>query len=176
MYWFILGVEIVRDISGGKLKGGEFGSTEIVLHPGKVKCGEYSADTGTAGWVFLLIEWNMLVINFSKYLFKSWPMLLCLVKFFCSGYKFFKHFIDSLTTFPTICSYILFLVLPTYLTFFFCSITECLIATHVKMWQTFTMTPAPTSAITQVCTQHFTFPVYLIFFLIEFYHLYTTYK
>jgi RNA 3'-terminal phosphate cyclase len=44
-----LGVEIVRDISGGKLKGGEFGSTEIVLHPGKVKCGEYSADTGTAG-------------------------------------------------------------------------------------------------------------------------------
>jgi RNA 3'-terminal phosphate cyclase len=44
-----LGVEIVRDISGGKLKGGEIGSTEIVLHPGKVKCGEYSADTGTAG-------------------------------------------------------------------------------------------------------------------------------
>lgn len=66
MYWFILGVEIVRDISGGKLKGGETGSTEIVLHPGKVKCGEYSADTGTAGWVFLLIEWNMFVMKFSK--------------------------------------------------------------------------------------------------------------
>ena len=118
MYWFILGVEIVRDVSGGKLKGGEIGSTEIVLHPGKVKCGEYSADTGTAGWVFLLIEWNMFVINVSKYLLKSWPTLLSLVKFFRSDYKFFKHFIDTLTTFPTICSYILFLVIPTYLTFF----------------------------------------------------------
>jgi RNA 3'-terminal phosphate cyclase len=44
-----VGVEIVRDISGGRLKGGEIGSTEIVFHPGKIKCGEYSADTGTAG-------------------------------------------------------------------------------------------------------------------------------
>lgn len=39
----------MRDISGGKLKLAEIGSTEVVLHPGKVKCGEYSADTGTAG-------------------------------------------------------------------------------------------------------------------------------
>ncbi|XP_021918081.1 RNA 3'-terminal phosphate cyclase isoform X2 [Zootermopsis nevadensis] len=50
------GVELVRDISGGKLRGGEIGSEEIVFHPGKVKCGEYSADTGTAGSVGLLIQ------------------------------------------------------------------------------------------------------------------------
>jgi RNA 3'-terminal phosphate cyclase len=43
------GVEIVRDISGGKLRGGVVDSMEIVFHPGKVKCGEYSADTETAG-------------------------------------------------------------------------------------------------------------------------------
>lgn len=60
------GVEIVRDISGGKLKGGEIGSTEIVLHPGKVKCGEYSADTGTAGSIGLLIQVALPCILFSN--------------------------------------------------------------------------------------------------------------
>jgi len=60
------GVEIVRDISGGKLKGGEIGSTEIVLHPGKVKCGEYLADTGTAGSICLLIQVALPCILFSN--------------------------------------------------------------------------------------------------------------
>ncbi|KAJ9574387.1 hypothetical protein L9F63_025966, partial [Diploptera punctata] len=60
------GVEIVRDISGGKLKGGEIGSTEITLHPGKVRCGEYSADTGTAGSVGLLIQVALPCILFSN--------------------------------------------------------------------------------------------------------------
>jgi RNA 3'-terminal phosphate cyclase len=49
MFFIYAGVEIVRDISGGKLRGGEIGSKEIVFYPGKVKCGEYSADTETAG-------------------------------------------------------------------------------------------------------------------------------
>ncbi|PNF30765.1 RNA 3'-terminal phosphate cyclase [Cryptotermes secundus] len=60
------GVEVVRDISEGKLKGGEIGSTEIVLHPGKVKCGEYSADTGTAGSICLLIQVALPCILFSS--------------------------------------------------------------------------------------------------------------
>ena len=49
LFYFSEGVEIVRDVSKGKLKGNEIGSTEITLHPGKVRCGEYSADTETAG-------------------------------------------------------------------------------------------------------------------------------
>ncbi|XP_069673562.1 RNA 3'-terminal phosphate cyclase [Periplaneta americana] len=60
------GVQIVSDISKGKLKGGEIGSTEVVLHPGKVKCGEYFADTGTAGSVGLLIQVALPCIMFSN--------------------------------------------------------------------------------------------------------------
>lgn len=45
----IAGLEIIRDISGGKLEGGDIGSTAITFHPESVKAGEYSADTQTAG-------------------------------------------------------------------------------------------------------------------------------
>ncbi|XP_067004066.2 RNA 3'-terminal phosphate cyclase [Anabrus simplex] len=50
------GLQLVRDVSGGKLQGDEQGSTEIVFHPGKIGGGEFSADTQTAGSIGLLIQ------------------------------------------------------------------------------------------------------------------------
>ncbi|PSN31248.1 RNA 3'-terminal phosphate cyclase, partial [Blattella germanica] len=47
-------LEIVRDVSGGKLKGGDIGSTEIVLHPGK----EYKFADPSCFAVFTLWQWN----------------------------------------------------------------------------------------------------------------------
>ena len=38
-------------MSEGRLKGAEIGSTEIEFTPGKIKGGEYYADTQTAGFV-----------------------------------------------------------------------------------------------------------------------------
>lgn len=50
------GLEVARDLCGGKLWGCSLQSTEIVFHPGHLLGGEFSADTGTAGSVSLLIQ------------------------------------------------------------------------------------------------------------------------
>jgi len=48
------GIEVARDICGGKLWGCSFESTEIVFHPGHLLGGQFSADTETAGYVFCI--------------------------------------------------------------------------------------------------------------------------
>lgn len=45
------GIEVARDICGGKLWGAALHSTEIVFHPGPLLGGELSANTETAGSV-----------------------------------------------------------------------------------------------------------------------------
>lgn len=43
------GLQLVRDLCGGKLQGDFVGSTEIKFVPGRLKEGEFLADTKTAG-------------------------------------------------------------------------------------------------------------------------------
>ena len=46
----------VRELCGGVLEGGEFGSTEIVFRPGPLLGGQFYADTKSAGAICLLGE------------------------------------------------------------------------------------------------------------------------
>ncbi|XP_077298765.1 RNA 3'-terminal phosphate cyclase [Arctopsyche grandis] len=50
------GLQLVRDMSGGRLRGAEIGSTEVEFVPGNIKGGEYYADTQTAGSISLLLQ------------------------------------------------------------------------------------------------------------------------
>ncbi|KAJ1523946.1 hypothetical protein ONE63_010494 [Megalurothrips usitatus] len=50
------GLEVARDLSGGKLWGCALQSTEVVFHPRHLLGGEFFADTETAGSVSLLIQ------------------------------------------------------------------------------------------------------------------------
>ncbi|NXP44061.1 RTCA cyclase, partial [Heliornis fulica] len=59
------GLEIIRDLCEGKLKGGEIGSTEITFTPGKIKGGTHIADTKTAGSVCLLMQVAMPCVLFA---------------------------------------------------------------------------------------------------------------
>ncbi|XP_046395374.1 RNA 3'-terminal phosphate cyclase [Ischnura elegans] len=52
----IAGLQLVRDICGGTLIGGEIGSTEITFNPGKIQGGHYKADPKTAGSIALLMQ------------------------------------------------------------------------------------------------------------------------
>jgi len=52
----LTGLSLVRDLSGGRLQGGEFGSVEVSFVPGQMRCGQYSADTKSAGAVCLLAQ------------------------------------------------------------------------------------------------------------------------
>jgi len=52
----LTGLTLVRDLAGGKLDGGEFGSVEVSFIPGQLRSGEFSADTKTAGAVCLLAQ------------------------------------------------------------------------------------------------------------------------
>merc|ERR1719187_1205575 len=52
----LTGLALVRDLSGGKLQGGEFGSVEVSFVPGQLRDGQYSADTKSAGAVCLLAQ------------------------------------------------------------------------------------------------------------------------
>lgn len=52
----LTGINLVREITGGKLTGGTFGSTEISFLPSTLKAGNYSADTKSAGAVCLLAQ------------------------------------------------------------------------------------------------------------------------
>ena len=46
----------MRELTGGKLSGGSFGSTEISFMPSTLRAGNYSADTKSAGAVCLLAQ------------------------------------------------------------------------------------------------------------------------
>ncbi|XP_036443052.1 RNA 3'-terminal phosphate cyclase [Colossoma macropomum] len=50
------GLQLIRDMCDGNLEGATVGSSEITLTPGKIKCGNYIADTQTAGSVGLLLQ------------------------------------------------------------------------------------------------------------------------
>ncbi|XP_062869320.1 RNA 3'-terminal phosphate cyclase [Trichomycterus rosablanca] len=67
------GLELVRDMCDGNLEGAKVGSSEITLTPGKIKCGNYLADTHTAGSVSLLLQSSLPCA-----LFAEGPSELCL--------------------------------------------------------------------------------------------------
>ncbi|XP_013790831.1 RNA 3'-terminal phosphate cyclase-like isoform X1 [Limulus polyphemus] len=69
----LTGLQLVRDLCGGRLKGGEIGSTDISFYPGPVKSGEFVANTGTAGSVMLLFQ-----VAFPCLLFGGGPSRLSL--------------------------------------------------------------------------------------------------
>lgn len=50
------GLKLVRDICGGRLENAAIGSTEVTFYPGPIRGGEFTADTGTAGSVVLLLQ------------------------------------------------------------------------------------------------------------------------
>lgn len=52
----LTGINLVRDICGGRLVNASIGSTEIEFYPGPIRGGVFSADTGTAGSVVLLLQ------------------------------------------------------------------------------------------------------------------------
>ena len=45
----ILGLQLVRDITSGKLNGDKVGSTSVTLLPSSIGSGTFAADTQTAG-------------------------------------------------------------------------------------------------------------------------------
>lgn len=47
----LTGLQLIADLCGGRLIGGNIGSTEIALHPGHMKSGSFTADTQTAGYM-----------------------------------------------------------------------------------------------------------------------------
>lgn len=49
-------MELVRDISKAKVKGAEFGSTELEFHPTTIAGGSYRAAVKTAGSISLLLQ------------------------------------------------------------------------------------------------------------------------
>ncbi|XP_067086787.1 RNA 3'-terminal phosphate cyclase [Osmerus mordax] len=67
------GLELVRDICGGRLEGGTVGSTEVVFIPGKIKAGSHIADTHTAGSIGLLLQ-----VSLPCGLYADGPLNLCL--------------------------------------------------------------------------------------------------
>jgi len=62
----LTGLTLVRDLSGGHLDGGHFGSVEITFVPGEILSGQFSADTKTAGAVCLLAQVSIPCALFSK--------------------------------------------------------------------------------------------------------------
>ncbi|PWA21245.1 hypothetical protein CCH79_00009562 [Gambusia affinis] len=52
----LTGLQLVSDLCSGSLQGASIGSTDISLTPGKVRSGNHTADTQTAGSVCLLLQ------------------------------------------------------------------------------------------------------------------------
>ncbi|KAL9951213.1 hypothetical protein ACROYT_G043836 [Oculina patagonica] len=50
------GLQLIRDITSGRLDGDKIGSTSVTLHPTSIGSGIFSADTQTAGSVCLLMQ------------------------------------------------------------------------------------------------------------------------
>jgi len=61
----LTGLTLVRDLTGGKLDGGEFGSVEVSFRPGQLRSGQFSADTKSAGAVCLLAQVSLPCTLFS---------------------------------------------------------------------------------------------------------------
>ncbi|CAL1276922.1 unnamed protein product [Larinioides sclopetarius] len=66
------GVNVVRDITNGRLIGAEVGSTEITFYPGDITGGKYIADPGTAGSIMLLFQ-----VSFPCAVFADKPTEFC---------------------------------------------------------------------------------------------------
>jgi len=52
----LTGLHLIKDISGGRLQGADFGSKQILYRPGNITGGEFNADTKSAGAVCLLAQ------------------------------------------------------------------------------------------------------------------------
>lgn len=50
------GLELLSEMTGGKLEGAQLGSTQITFYPNQIQSGEFLADTKTAGSICLLIQ------------------------------------------------------------------------------------------------------------------------
>merc|ERR1719483_399182 len=61
----LTGLTLVRDLSGGKLEGGEFGSVDVSFVPGQLRSGQFRADTKGAGAVCLLAQVSLPCALFS---------------------------------------------------------------------------------------------------------------
>lgn len=62
----LTGIELLKDLSKAKLKGGVLKSTEISFKPNTLQSGRYLADTKTAGSIGLLIQSALPCIMFAK--------------------------------------------------------------------------------------------------------------
>ncbi|ELT99109.1 hypothetical protein CAPTEDRAFT_183136 [Capitella teleta] len=62
----LTGLQLIADLCGGRLIGGNIGSTEIALHPGHMKSGSFTADTQTAGSICLLLQAALPCLLYSK--------------------------------------------------------------------------------------------------------------
>lgn len=63
------GLEVVRDLSQGKLEDACVGSQQIKFYPKEIQSGSYLADTKTAGYVLLCVLfplWQLHVISISS--------------------------------------------------------------------------------------------------------------
>ncbi|XP_019711383.1 RNA 3'-terminal phosphate cyclase [Hippocampus comes] len=67
------GLQLVSDMCAGVLQGGAIGSTDVSLTPGKIRAGNYTADTHTAGSVCLLLQ-----VALPCALYGDAPSILCL--------------------------------------------------------------------------------------------------
>ncbi|CAL8469495.1 g9036 [Coccomyxa elongata] len=52
----LAGLRLVESLSSGRLSGGQESSSNIVLEPGALRCGDYDSNTGTAGSCTLLAQ------------------------------------------------------------------------------------------------------------------------
>ena len=52
----LTGLQLVATLCAGTLAGGAVGATDCTLTPGALRCGDRTADTGTAGSVALLAQ------------------------------------------------------------------------------------------------------------------------
>nr|CAG4638443.1 EOG090X05X4 [Cyclestheria hislopi] len=52
----LTGMQLVRDLTNGKLDGDQIGSTSVRFTPGKITGGHFTVDTGTAGSISLIIQ------------------------------------------------------------------------------------------------------------------------
>ena len=49
MYLCISGLQLIREITSGKLDGDKIGSMSVTLYPSNIGSGTFTADTKTAG-------------------------------------------------------------------------------------------------------------------------------
>jgi RNA 3'-terminal phosphate cyclase (ATP) len=62
----LAGINALRDMVDGEVKGAEIGSTELAFHPGRLKAGKYVIDTKTAGSITLVLQSLLIPGMFSR--------------------------------------------------------------------------------------------------------------